>query len=263
MDTKRLSVKMLIKTVLLLVVFLTTTGCGPGQLLGLTLTPIPTNTLTPTATSSPTPTRTPTTAPTATPRPTQIPEQTVFSDSFDDNGNHWELETFTKIEDGLMQIDSGRFQLAAIKILLESTPDNVAVRVDILPNPPAGADPSVFLYGAGCRVNRTASDFIFLGLSPAPRVDGFFVGAFLKFKESKLVDYQFFPVELPDSQNGDGVAATFRCSEDHFAILNGRQVVSEVTDGDFQEGSVFLGLYQPEGIAGSVRFDNLTVIEIQ
>ena len=237
-------------------------GCGPGQFLGPTVTPIPTDTPTPTATSSPPPTRTPTTAPTAKPHPTQIPEQTIFSDTFDDNDNHWELAAFTKIEDGVIQIDSGSFQLAAIKIPLESTPDNVAVQVEIIPNPPAGADPSVFLYGIGCRVNQTASDFIFLGLSPAPGVDGFFMAVFLKFKESKVDDYQLSPVDLPDSQNGDGFAVTFRCTADHFTILNGRRVVAEMTDSDFQEGGLFLGLYQPEGIAGSVRFDNLTVSEL-
>lgn len=241
---------------------ITIVGCGPGQFLGPTMTPIPTDTPTPTATSSPTPTLTPTTAPTATARPTQVPEQTIFNDTFDDNGNHWELATFTKIDDGLMQIDSGSFQLAAIKIPLESTPDNVEVQVDIIPIPPPGADPSVFLYGVGCRVNQTASDFIFLGLSPAPGVDGFFMAAILKFKELKIVYYQVSPVDLPEAQSGNGFAATFRCSEDHFTIFNGRRVVAEVTDSDFQQGGLFLGLYQPESIAGSVQFDNLTVSEI-
>ena len=111
-------------------------------------------------------------------------------------------------------------------------------------------------------MNQTSSDFYFFGLSPAPGVDGFFMATFLKFRESKLVDYQFFPVDLPDSQNGDGFAATFRCSEDHFTILDGKRTVANVTDSDFQEGELFLGMYQPDGIAGSVKFDNLTVSEV-
>ena len=77
MNTNRLSAKMLFKTGLLLVVFLATTGCGPGQFLGPTITPIPTDTPTPTATSSPTPTQPPTITPTVTARPTQIPDQVI------------------------------------------------------------------------------------------------------------------------------------------------------------------------------------------
>ena len=52
----------------LLVISFFVSGCGPGQLLGPTLTPTPTNTSTPT--NTPTPTTTPTTTPTITPAPT-------------------------------------------------------------------------------------------------------------------------------------------------------------------------------------------------
>jgi hypothetical protein len=60
-------------------VCLVITGCGPGQLLGPTLTPTatltPTPTHTPTATLTPTPTSTPT--PTITPTPTNTPTITL------------------------------------------------------------------------------------------------------------------------------------------------------------------------------------------
>ncbi|HSL43714.1 MAG TPA: hypothetical protein VK897_09800 [Anaerolineales bacterium] len=262
MNTNRLSVKTLFKTGLLLVVFLATTGCGPGQFLGPTMTPIPTDTPTPTATSSPTPTFTPTIAPTVTPRPTKVPDKIIFSDTFDDNSNHWDPANFIKIEDGLMQISSGKFDLAAIKIPLDVTPNDVSVQVDIIPNPPAGADPSAFLYGVGCRVNKTGSDFYFFGVSPAPGVDDLFIATFLQFKESTLVDYQFFPAHLPDSQSGDGFTATFRCLDTRFTILAGNRAVADVTNRDFRKGDLFLGLYQPDGISGSVSFDNLTVSQI-
>ena len=262
MNTNRFSAKLLFKTGVLLAVFLTVTGCGPGQFLGPTMTPIPTDTPNPTATSSPTPTYTPTSAPTATARPTQVPDQVIFSDTFDNNSNRWDLANLAKIENGLMRVSSGNHQLAAIMIPLEATPNDVAVQVDIIPNPPAGADPSAFLYGVGCRVNKTGSDFFFFGLSPAPGVDGFFMATFLQFKELKLVDYEIFPVELPEARNGDGFAATFRCSDDNFRILDGKFVVAGVTNSDFQEGGLFLGLYQPDGISGSVSFDNLTVSQV-
>lgn len=53
----------------LITVGLLTSGCGPGQLLGPTITPSPTPTSTPTST----PTRTPTPVPTATLTPTPVP----------------------------------------------------------------------------------------------------------------------------------------------------------------------------------------------
>jgi hypothetical protein len=262
MNTNRLSAKMLFKTGLLLVVFLATTGCGPGQFLGPTITPIPTDTPAPTATSSPTPTQPPTITPTVTDRPTQVPDQVIFSDSFDDNSNQWELANFTKIEDGLMKVSSGDHELAAIKIPLDATPNDVAVQVDIIPNPPAGADPTMFLYGAGCRLGETGNDFYFFGLSPAPGVDGFFMAVFMQFQGGKLVDYDENVIQLPEAQEGDGYAATFLCSEDSFQILNGRSVAAAVTNSDFREGDLFLGLYRLDDIAGSVSFDNLTVSEV-
>jgi hypothetical protein len=262
MNTNRFSAKLLCKTGVLLVVFLTITGCGPGQFLGPTMTPIPTNTPAPTATSSPTPTRTPTPVPTATARPTQVPDKIIFSDSFEDNINQWDLANFTKIENGLMEVRSGDHELAAIKIPLRATPNDVAVQVDIIPNPPAGADPSMFLYGVGCRLNETGNDFYFFGVSPAPGVDGFFMATFMQFKDAKLVDYELLPIELPESQDGDGFAANFLCSEDNFKILDGKFVVAAITNSDFREGDLFLGIYRLEGIAGSVKFDNLTVSEI-
>ena len=262
MNTKQFSAKLLFKTGVFLTVFLTVTGCGPGQFLGPTMTPIPTDTRTPTTTSSPIPTHTPTIAPTVTAPPTRVPDQVIFSDTFDDNSNLWDLANIAKIQNGLMRVGNGNHQLGAIKIPLDSTPNNVMVQVDIIPNPPAGADPSTFLYGVGCRLNERVSDFYFFGVSPAPGVDGFFMATFLQFKEAKLVDYQFFPVSLSEAQNGDGFTATFRCSEDNFKILDGKSVVAAVTNSDFREGDLFLGLYQPDGIAGSVSFDNLTVSEV-
>jgi hypothetical protein len=111
-------------------------------------------------------------------------------------------------------------------------------------------------------VNKTGSDFYFFGVSPAPGVEGFFMATFLQFKEAKQVDNQFFLVELPKARNGDGFAATFLCSEDNFKILNGKFVIAAVTNSDFREGDLFLGLYQLDGVAGSVSFDNLTVSEV-
>ena len=264
MNTNRLSAKMLFRMGLLLAVFLTATGCGPGQFLGPTMTPIPTDTPTPTATSSPTPTptQTPTTAPTATARPTQVPDKIIFSDTFENNSNHWDLANFIKIEEGLMQVSSRNYELAAIKIPLDATPKDVAVQVDIIPNPPASADPSVFWYGVGCRANDTGSDFYFFGVSPALDVDGFFMATFMQFKEAKLVDYELFPIELPETQDGDGFTATFLCSEDNFKILDGKFVVAAVTNSDFREGDLFLGMYRLDSIAGSVSFDNLTVSQV-
>ena len=68
---------------LVLLVTLAVSGCGPGQLLGPTITPSPTTTLTPTLTPTPTstptltptatPTNTPTLTPTAASTPTQMP----------------------------------------------------------------------------------------------------------------------------------------------------------------------------------------------
>jgi hypothetical protein len=262
MNTNPLSAKMLFKTGLLLVVFLAATGCGPGQFLGPTMTPIPTDTPSPTATSSPTPTGTPTTAPTATARPTRIPDAIIFSDTFEDNSNQWELANFTKIEDGLMQVSSGDHELAAIKIPLDATPNDVAIQVDIIPNPPAGADPTMFLYGVGCRLSETGKDFYFFGVSPAPEVDGFFMAVFMQFQGGKLVNHEQDVIHLPEAQEGDGYAATFLCSEDSFQILDGKSVSVAVTNSDFREGDLFLGIYQLGGIAGNVSFDNLTVSEI-
>jgi hypothetical protein len=262
MNTNQLSTKMLLKTGLLLIVFLAATGCGPGQFLGPTMTPIPTDTPTPTASSSPTPTGTPTTAPTATARPIRVPDTIIFRDTFEDNSNQWVLANFTKIEDGLMEVSSGDHELAAIKIPLDATPNDVSVQVDIIPNPPAGADPTMFLYGVGCRLNETGNDFYFYGVSPAPGVDGFFMAVFMQFQGGKLVDDKEDVIQLPEAQEGDGYAATFICSEDSFQILNGSSVAAAVTNSDFREGDLFLGIYQLGDIAGSVSFDNLTVSEV-
>ena len=263
MNTNRFSAKLRFKTGVLLAVFLTVTGCGPGQFLGPTMTPIPTDTPRPTATSSPVPTHTPTTSPTATDRPTQVPDQAIFSDSFDDNSNQWELANFTKIEDGLMKVSSGDHELAAIKIPLDAMLNDVSVQVDIIANPPAGADPTMFLYGVGCRLSETGSDFYFFGVSPAPEVDGFFMAVFMQFQGGKLVDHEQDVIHLPKAKEGDGYAATFICSEDSFKILDGRSVAAAVTNSDFREGDLFLGVYQLGDIAGSVSFDNLKVSEVQ
>ena len=262
MNTNRLFAKMLFKTGLWLLVFLTVTGCGPGQFLGPTMTPVPTDTPNPTATSSPTPTGTPTTAPTATARPTRVPDTIIFKDTFEDNSNQWELANFTKLEDGLMKVSNGDHELAAIKIPLDATPNDVAVQVDIIPNPPAGADPTMFLYGVGCRLGETGNDFYFFGVSPAPEVDGFFMAVFMQFKGGKLVDDEEVVIHLPKAQEGDGYAATFICSDDSFKILDGRSVAAAVTNRDFREGDLFLGIYQLGDIAGSVSFDNLKVSEV-
>jgi hypothetical protein len=262
MNTNRLSAKMLFKTGLSFLVFLTATSCGPGQFLGPTMTPIPTDTPNPTVTNSPTPTGTPTTAPTATARPTRVPDTIIFRDTFEDTSNQWELANFTKIENGLMKVSSGDHELAAIKIPLDATPNDVAVQVDIIPNPPAGADPTMFLYGVGCRLNETGNDFYFFGVSPAPGVDGFFMAVFMQFQGGKLVDHEQDVIQLPKAQEGDGYAATFLCSEDDFKILDGKFVAAAVTNSDFREGDLFLGIYRLDEIGGSVKFDNLTVSEI-
>ena len=68
---------------LVLLITLAVSGCGPGQLLGPTITPSPTATLTPTLTPTPTstptltPTATPTSTPTLTPTPTFTPTPTL------------------------------------------------------------------------------------------------------------------------------------------------------------------------------------------
>jgi hypothetical protein len=262
MNTNQLSTKMLFKTGLLLVAFLAATGCGPGQLLSPTLTPIPTDRPAPTGTSSPAPTGTATTAPTATARPTRVPDTIILSDTFEDNGNQWELANFTKIQDGLMKVSSGDHELAAIKIPLDATPDDVAIQVDIIPNPPAGADPTMFLYGVGCRLNETGNDFYFYGVSPAPDVDGFFMAVFMQFQGGKLVNHEQDVIHLPEAQEGDGYTATFLCSEDHFQILDRKSVAAAATNSDFREGGLFLAIYQLGDLAGSVSFDNLTVSEV-
>lgn len=59
--------------ILVLVMSLIISGCGPGQVFGPTITPSPTNTPTPTSTSTPTPTFTPT----MTPSPTFTPTPTI------------------------------------------------------------------------------------------------------------------------------------------------------------------------------------------
>ena len=265
MNTNRFAAKMLFKT-LLLVIFLTVTGCGPGQFLGPTLTPIPTDTPIPTltATSSPTPTQIPTTTPTATARPTRVPDKIIFSDTFEDNRNKWDLSTSNsiKIEDGLMRVSGGNHGVAGIKIPLESTPNSVMVEVDILPDPPAGADPSKFLYGMACRLNATANDFYFLGVSPAPGVDGFFMATFFQIEDGKLVDYEFAPTPLPRAKSGDGFTATFICDGNNLAIAAGKVPSLEVFSSDLREGDLFLGIYQLEGTNGSVKFDHLTVTEV-
>lgn len=263
MNTNRLFAKLLFKMGLSLLVILTATGCGPGQLPGPTMTPVPTDTLNPTATSSPTPTLTPTPAPTATARPTRVPDKIIFMDTFDDNTNQWVLANFTKIEDGLLKVSNGGHELAAIRIPLDATPNDVSVQVDIIPNPPAGADPTMFLYGVGCRLNEAGNGFYFYGLSPAPGVDGFFMAVFMQFQGGKLVDDQEDVIQLPEAQEGDGYAATFICSKDGFQILNGRSVAAAVTNSDFREGDLFLGIYQLGDTAGSVSFDNLKVSEVQ
>lgn len=263
MNTNGLFAKMLFKMGLWLLVFLAATGCGPGQFLGPTMTPVPTDTPNPTATSSPTLTGTPTTAPTATARPTRVPDTIIFRDTFEDNSNQWELANYTKIEDGLLVVSSGDHELAAIKIPLDTTPNDVSVQVDIIPNPPAGADPTMFLYGVGCRLNETGNDFYFFGLSPAPEVDGFFMAVFMQFQEGKLVDDEEAVIQLSEAQEGDGYAATFLCAEDSFKILDGKFVAAAVTNRDFREGDLFLGIYQLGDTAGSVSFDNLKVSEVQ
>ena len=262
MNTNRLPIKMFFRAALLLAFFMTVTGCRPSQLPAPTPTSLPTETPSPTATSSPTPTQTPTIAPTATDLPLQVTDKVIFSDTFDDNSNHWVLADFIKIENGLMHMSSGKYELAAIKVPLEATPKDVAIQVDIIPSPPTNTDPSVFLYGAGCRANKTGSDFYFFGVSPVPGVDGFFMATFMQFKEAKLIDYELLPIELQETQEGDGFTATFLCSDDNFKILDGEVVVAEVTNSDFRDGDLLLGLYQPDGIVGSVKFDNLRVSEI-
>jgi len=76
MNRQRLS-----RQLILVVISLLVSSCGPGQLFGPTITPSPTATLTPTITPSPTLTRTPT----STPTPTITPTPTPVAATFDDN----------------------------------------------------------------------------------------------------------------------------------------------------------------------------------
>lgn len=88
MNTNRLSARMLFKTGILLTIFLTVTGCGPGQFLGPTMTPTPTKTLAPTATNTPAPT--PTRRLTQTPIPTPMGGGSQIAFSTNRDGN-WEI----------------------------------------------------------------------------------------------------------------------------------------------------------------------------
>ena len=263
MNTNQSPVKIIFKVVILLSVSLMVSGCGTGQLPGPTITTTLTHTPIPTATSTQTPTLTPTTTPTVMASPTPIANKLIFSDTFEDNSNCWDLADFIKIKDGLMQLSTGGHQLAAIKTPIDSTPNDVMIQVDIHPNPPAGTDPStIFSYGVGCRLNAQGSDFYFFGVSPILNENRFFMATFFQFKEAKQVDYQLFPIELPKAQNGDGFTATFLCSGNKFMIIADGNILAVAINNDFGEGDLFLGMYQPDAIAGSVNFDNLIVSEI-
>jgi hypothetical protein len=73
MNTKQQTLAIL----MFLTISLVMSGCGPGQLLGPTITPSPTNTPPPTPTSTPTPTFTLTLTPTLTPSPTFTQTPTI------------------------------------------------------------------------------------------------------------------------------------------------------------------------------------------
>ena len=85
-----LPIKSMSKLVLLLTLSWIISSCGPGQFLGPTMTPTPTNTLPPTATKTPAPTRTPTRKPTQTSIPTPMGGGSQIAFSTDRDGN-WEI----------------------------------------------------------------------------------------------------------------------------------------------------------------------------
>jgi len=79
MIRQRLSLQLILVMISLLV-----SSCGPGQLFGPTITPSPTPTLTPTITPTPTLTPTPTSTPTPTITPTPTPVVATFDDKLCD-----------------------------------------------------------------------------------------------------------------------------------------------------------------------------------
>ncbi|MBV6395449.1 MAG: hypothetical protein HFACDABA_01025 [Anaerolineales bacterium] len=262
MNTKPLFVTLLVALSLIV------SGCGPSaeQIATMTAsawiptwTPSPTSTSAPAATNTPAATDTPvpTSTPTSIPCPTPYPDS-LFSDAFELDCGAWSLSKLSAIQDGVLQLTNGGHEFGGIVIPVGSPLTDSIVQFDFVPSPKNNSS-EFYFYGAGCRMNATGTDFYFFGLSPVG--DGTFLATFIQFADSKIVDSVMIPnfFGLPVSQSGEGVTATLACLDHTIGILSDGKYVAKVTDSDLAAGDVFLGIFQTEGLEGSVSFDNVVV----
>ncbi len=247
-----------------------------GAVPGLMATPTPTSTLTPvppTITPTPLPTSTHTPLPTNTPHPTpklNLPPFVAATlaagdsvlaleswfDTFDDNSWGWNVEGSdgaVAIENGSLQLTNTAAPLMAVAIPIRRALKNSVVQVDINPSP--DNDPNTpFIFGAGCRSDAAGTTSYFHGVLPAG--DGYGV-ILLELRNGQIVDRQIAGTTLPDARPGAGFTATFTCAGKEFSVGS-----AKATNAHLSEGGLYLAILQPNGVKGTVSFDNLIVIEL-
>jgi hypothetical protein len=123
--------------VLVLLLSLVVSGCGPGQVFGPTLTPTPT--FTPTKTNTPTPTKTPTptNTPTFTPSPTPIPPSEITGKIFVDGINQpYETNVLLVDSDKKAVVTNANTDPNGMFSFSDVKPGNYVLQIDVpLPNP--------------------------------------------------------------------------------------------------------------------------------
>ena len=242
---------------------------APIQLMQATSTPLPTATetaaptatatLTPTVTPTPTPTRTPT--PTLTPTITPTPQPvmtTIFTDTFDDDNQMWELSKGITIKGGKMILTSYPDDFNGIMIPLhEYRQADTIVKVDMQIST-RNKEPDL-VFGVLCRVNGVNYDHYML--SVYPRSEKRLGGDIMKIKDGDFDPevYEIGWVDLDESVFDKAVALQFVCDGPDLSILANNKVIARASDPEYESGSLAFWV-STASTYDAVEIDNLEVV---
>jgi hypothetical protein len=267
-------ISMYFKFIVLVSVGLTAAGCGSGQLTPTTVIPTTTNTSAPapTNTSVPTATLSPTATPTTTPATTSTPiaGKVIFSDSFDDNRNKWNLTDYpglVNINDGSLQIIAGEHGITGVRVPLTANPSDVVIAVDLQFKPPPGTSAADVFPFAGAACRATSNSLYFLGASvlPVGGAGSGFVGIIVDVLHgtwNTLVEPFSAMSSATDARVGQWFHVTFHCKGDKLSIEDSEaKTVAQANNADLKKGSLLLVLSRITDSSESARFDNLEIID--
>lgn len=192
-----------------------------------------------------------------TPQPVMT---TIFTDTFDDDSQMWDLSKGITIKNGKMILTSYPQDGNTILIPLEKHRQaDVIVKADLqIAN--WNKKPDMF-FGIACRANEVTFDQYLLYVSPLS--ENQLAGAILKIKAG-AADPEVSEIgwiDLEESVLDKAVALQFICQGSDLSILADNQVIVQASGPEFESGSLVLWV-STTSYYETVEIDNLEVIRI-